>query len=746
VERVYVIIRPKGPFGADERFTREVASSPCLSGLPGEWTNAVEVVTGSLGAPGLDLDPARREAITARATHVVHAAAAVDFGLPLVEAARSNVETTLNLLELARACRSLRRFVSVSTAYVTPHTGNGVPIEETLAPLPVPADELYRSILDGRAVENELLARTGHPNTYTLTKSLAEHLVVARRGEVPLAIVRPSIISASRRHPFPGWIDSIAGFASFVILLGMGQMRAVIADPDARLDIVPVDDVVSRILLACQSSEPNGGAPVIRHAVAGLASSATVYECWEQIRDFFTTHRIDYQPSVTYMGPPGVRFALADALHHRPKGLWAPRARRGKMQARVAQLNAAFPYFTRRSFAFRAAVPLDDGFDPHRYVAQVCSGVYRHVLGRDDTGWLLAGRRHRGHRGDARWVGRQPHGSPMIRATAWASTKVLRRSFERVTVDLDSFRAARAAAPDDSPLVIVPSHRSYFDFVLCSYLFFARPDLGIPIPYVAAATEFGRIPVLGRVLNALHAFYVARGPRRENKELAHRVHAILRAGKTIEFFIEGTRSRSRAFLSPKRGLLRCVQTYGKTCTLLPVSITYDRVPEEASFARELAGAPKPPMRLGALVAWTQRALRGKIDLGRVHLACGEPVQLGPHSDVHAVSRDVIARLEDGTVTTTYHLRTFLAAHPIDGVDVKWLRRAIEQRGGRVLDSTLASPSDLHPLTAASYKYQFAHLFRGDHPSDDRVRRLLEVLFGSGYPGATGGVGQAEPAA
>jgi len=746
VERVYVVIRPKGPFGACERFTREVASSPCLSHLPPDWTTAVDVVEGSLAAPGLDLDPAAREAITGGVTHVVHAAAAVDFGLPLVEAARSNVATTLNLLDFARTCASLRRFVCVSTAYATPHPGNGVSINEVLAPLPQPADELYRSILDGNAVERDLLTRTGHPNTYTLTKSLAEHLLMARHDGVPLTIVRPSIISASRRHPFPGWIDSIAGFAAFVILLGMGQMRAVIADRDARLDLIPVDDVAARILDACHAPSSDGAGPVIRHAVAGLGSSATVYECWEVIRDFFSTHRIEHRPSLTYMGPPGMRFALADALHHGK--VWALRGRRSrsKILARVAQLNAAFPYFTRRSFAFRSVVPLDDGFDPRRYVGQICSGVYRHVLGRDDTEWLLDGRRHRGHRGDLRWVRRQRHATVMLRAGAWLSTKVLRRCFERVSVDLDSFRSALAAAQDDSPIVVVPSHRSYFDFVLCSYLFFARPDLGVPIPYVAAASEFGRLPILGRVLDALHAFYVARGPRRENKDLADRVHALLRDGNSVEFFIEGTRSRSREFLSPKRGLLRCIQTYGRPCTLLPVAISYDRVPEEAAFARELAGAPRPPMRLAPLLAWSQRALRGKIELGRAHLACGAPVRIGPDSDIHRVSRDIMANLEDATVATTYHLKAFLTAHPIEGVDAKWLRRAIERRGGRVLDTSLAPDPGLDPLVATSYKYQFVHRFRGEHPADERVRRLLEVLFGSGYVQATGGVGQAEPAA
>ena len=735
VERVFVVIRPRGPRSAAERFAREVAASPCLSRLCPRWNGFVDVVEGTLATPGLGLHPARRDEIIGRTTHVVHAAAAVDFGLPLFAATHANVTTALHLLELAASCTRLQTMVYVSTAYVTPHPGDGRPIEELLAPLPRPAEVLYESILEGGADERELLAESRHPNTYTLTKSLAEHLLVGRRRCVPLVIVRPSIISASRRHPFPGWIDSVAGLAAFVVSIGTGEMRVVSGDPDARLDLVPVDDVAARILLAAQSA-PDRDAPSIHHAVAGLARSPEVRRCSKTIRDFFRTHGVGRRPALDYLGPPGLRFKLAEALHHRLRPiagrLHSRRARRtnGRVRARVARLNTTLAYFTHRSFPFRSSAPLDESFDPGAYVTTVCRGVYRHLLGQDDTQWQLAGRRHRGHGGDARWAFRQPHGSTPIRLAAWLVTKVLRRTVDRVTVDLPSFESARQAAPEGSALVIAASHRSYLDFVLCSYLFFARPDLGIPIPYVAAASEFGRIPVLGRLLDALQAFYVARGPRRENRELMARVCSMIQAGRTIEFFIEGMRSRTREFLAPKRGLLRCLQATGRACCVLPVAISYDRVPEEGDFARELAGEPKPEMRLRGLVRWGWRASRGRVALGRVHVSCGTPVPLRPGDDVQATAGEVVAQLRRATVTTTYHLRAFLARHPIEGVDVAGLRRAIEERGGRVLESDLELPCDLDPLVAGTLRHHFAHVFVGDDPGEE-TRPLIDVLFGPG---------------
>ncbi|MGQ0703525.1 MAG: SDR family oxidoreductase, partial [Gemmatimonadales bacterium] len=121
--RVHVIIRPRRQFSPEERFEREVSSSACFSRLPPGWTGAVSVVEGTLEQPCLGLSPSLREQLGTRVTHVVHAAASVSFDLPLADAARSNVDTTVHLLELARSCSRLERLVYVSTAYVTPHPG-----------------------------------------------------------------------------------------------------------------------------------------------------------------------------------------------------------------------------------------------------------------------------------------------------------------------------------------------------------------------------------------------------------------------------------------------------------------------------------------------------------------------------------------------------------------------------------------------------------------------------------------------
>lgn len=49
------------------------------------------------------------------------------------------------------------------------------------------------------------------PNTYTYTKALAEHLLLEECGGIPLAIVRPTIVTAAMNEPIPGWVDNLNG-------------------------------------------------------------------------------------------------------------------------------------------------------------------------------------------------------------------------------------------------------------------------------------------------------------------------------------------------------------------------------------------------------------------------------------------------------------------------------------------------------------------------------------------------------
>jgi long-chain acyl-CoA synthetase len=88
----------------------------------------------------------------------------------------------------------------------------------------------------------------GWPNTYTLTKSLAESLIAKYGAGLPVAIVRPAIVETSVAKPFLGWNEGINTSASLSYLLGT-YFRQLPSKESKRLDIIPVDAVCAGMTL-----------------------------------------------------------------------------------------------------------------------------------------------------------------------------------------------------------------------------------------------------------------------------------------------------------------------------------------------------------------------------------------------------------------------------------------------------------------------------------------------------------------
>jgi thioester reductase-like protein len=412
VERVLALVRAGDPEHADARLRAEVVSSACFAAHAPGWEKRVEALPGDVTRPALGLSPGALARVAAEVTQVVHCAASVEFTLPLADALAVNTRGALHALEVSRACARLESHVGVSTAYVAPHPaprrGGVLRVGRVLSPLPRDPDEIFASVAAGERDERDLLAETGHPNTYTLTKCLAEHLVARRADGVPVTLVRPSIVSACRSRPRPGWIDSAAAFAGFVALIGTGRLRVVAGDPDARLDVVPCDTVAARIVAAA-FAPPARGALRIEHAVAGIEGALPIRLCRERIVEWFRAHPAGGRAArVDYVGPAGAAFRVAHALRHelparaarswlalrrKPSGVRAAR----KLLERQRAINDEFAYFTHATFDFEHSMPAEPASDPAAYLDLVCAGVARHLLRRERS----YSRRNRSSRADS---------------------------------------------------------------------------------------------------------------------------------------------------------------------------------------------------------------------------------------------------------------------------------------------------------------------------------------------------------
>ncbi|XP_029352104.1 dihydroxyacetone phosphate acyltransferase isoform X2 [Echeneis naucrates] len=216
-----------------------------------------------------------------------------------------------------------------------------------------------------------------------------------------------------------------------------------------------------------------------------------------------------------------------------------------------------------------------------------------------------------------------------IRFFAFTLSKVFKTLFRSICVNEEGIQRLQQAI-QEHPVVLLPSHRSYMDFLLMSYLLYTY-DLALPV--IAAGMDFMGMKFVGEMLRMSGAFFIRRsfgGDKLYWAVFSEYVKTMLKNGYApVEFFLEGTRSRTSKSLTPKLGLLNIVMDpffKGEVfdMSLVPVSISYERILEESLYAREMLGVPKPKESTSGL--FKARKVLSQ-NYGSIHVYFGQPVSL-----------------------------------------------------------------------------------------------------------------------
>ncbi|XP_025235435.1 dihydroxyacetone phosphate acyltransferase isoform X1 [Theropithecus gelada] len=216
-----------------------------------------------------------------------------------------------------------------------------------------------------------------------------------------------------------------------------------------------------------------------------------------------------------------------------------------------------------------------------------------------------------------------------IRFFAFTLSKIFKQIFSKVCVNEEGIQKLQRAI-QEHPVVLLPSHRSYIDFLMLSFILY---NYDLPVPVIAAGMDFLGMKMVGELLRMSGAFFMRRtfgGNKLYWAVFSEYVKTMLRNGYApVEFFLEGTRSRSAKTLTPKFGLLNIVMepffkrevfdTY-----LVPISISYDKILEETLYVYELLGVPKPKESTTGLLK-ARRILSE--NFGSIHVYFGDPVSL-----------------------------------------------------------------------------------------------------------------------
>jgi len=304
IGKVYLLIRRQRTATAQQRFERIVSESPAFDALHERYGDGlgkflderIEVVEGDISQPGIGLAAETQARLQRTLDLVVNSSGLVDFNPDLREALATNVAATAHLLDFIHGSEHAG-LLHLSTCYVAGARDGRVTeelranytpahledfdadrewqsLEEMIRKVEarsesaeltaalrrqalgkragaknLPGNELDTLIRRNRArwMRNRLAKvgtrrarRLGWPNTYTFTKSLAESLIAVRGADLPVAVVRPSIVETSIQQPFRGWNEGINTSAPLSYLLGT-YFRQLPTNERKCLDVIPVD-------------------------------------------------------------------------------------------------------------------------------------------------------------------------------------------------------------------------------------------------------------------------------------------------------------------------------------------------------------------------------------------------------------------------------------------------------------------------------------------------------------------------
>lgn len=265
IKSVYILMRQKKNQNPHDRLHKQLLNVPLFDKIRAqkdgpELLDKIVVIPGDIADSWLGISDSDLERLFSdpSLSIVFHSAATIKFDEPLRVSVKLNLIATRTVIEFCRRLPNLISFCHVSTCYTNSDILDGQSIiEEKVYPM---SDDPKTLMQLADILEDDLMQNLKHtvikrrPNTYTYTKALAEKYISAEATDLPVAIVRPSIVVAAWKDPMPGWVDNINGPTGLLLAIGKGLLRSVYCIKDSKADMIPVDIVVNAMIASAYYS------------------------------------------------------------------------------------------------------------------------------------------------------------------------------------------------------------------------------------------------------------------------------------------------------------------------------------------------------------------------------------------------------------------------------------------------------------------------------------------------------------
>lgn len=359
---VVLLVRPGKRSSVEQRAKREIFKNDAFDRLRAELgkdgfdqmvAERVQVVAGDVSTDGLGLSEADRATFTSSDV-VIHSAATVSFDSPLDGAVEVNLLGPSRIVDLLNEVGVTPHLVAVSTCYVAGSRRGAAP-EELVTESDFFADVPWQPEVDAarrarqdveaesrtparladfrRAARGELgaagvpllaekteqlrkrwvgdrmadagkarAASLGWPDAYAYTKALGERALLETRGDVPVSIVRPSIIESAMAEPNQSWIRGFRMAEPVLLSYARGLLKQFPGVPEGIVDVIPVD-LVSAAIVAVAARGPEAEPDVVQVA-SGSANPLKYRRLVDLVSGWFGEHPLYDEKGQPISTPP----------------------------------------------------------------------------------------------------------------------------------------------------------------------------------------------------------------------------------------------------------------------------------------------------------------------------------------------------------------------------------------------------------------------------------------------------------
>ena len=194
-------------------------------------------------------------------------------------------------------------------------------------------------------------------------------------------------------------------------------------------------------------------------------------------------------------------------------------------------------------------------------------------------------------------------------------------------INVTGDETVRSLVQNGHEIIYIPTHRSHMDYLLLAYVIY---NAGLTPPHVASGINLNFWP-FGMFIRRCGAFFLRRsfnGDKLYTCIFREYVSYLCSHGFSLEFFIEGKRSRTGRLLNPKTGMLSMmVQTMlrgtSRPVSIVPVYLSYEHIMEVHSYTKELLGIKKETENI-----WQIFGIFKKLrNYGHGYVNFGEPISI-----------------------------------------------------------------------------------------------------------------------